>query len=492
MRSLAFAVALAIAAPHAHADTTIDAESLANAARLRDAAAKDSQAYEIVESLTTEIGARLAGSPNDARAVAWAEAKFKALGFDRVWTEKVTFPRWQRRAESAQIVSPYPHELVLTALGATPSTRGPIEAQVIEFATLDALRTADPAQVKGKIAFIGNRMQRAKDGAGYGAAVGARTEGAFVAHEKGAVALLIRSIGTDSHRFPHTGVGVSRDAALKAHGLDAFAKTASGAPIVVTPVPAAALSNPDADLLVHVLERGQPVKLKLDLDVGFDGEYESANVIGEITGSEHPDEYVVIGGHLDSWDLGTGAIDDAAGVGITMAAAHRIKQLGLAPKRSIRVVAFSNEEQGLYGGSAYAAKHGDASDVAKALIGSESDFGGGKIYALSAGVSDGSRAAVAEIAEVLKPLGIVLRDPSARGGPGPDLGAMAAAGMAWAQLHQDGTDYFDYHHTPDDTLDKVDSASLDHNAAAYAVFAYLAAQAEGGFGSAPKAAAASN
>ena len=484
---LAGALALVASTSLPAADTTIDAESLAAAARLRDATVGTSEAYEIVESLTTEVGARLAGSPNDARAVEWAERKFRQYGFDRVWREEVTFPRWERRRESAEIVSPFPHKLVLTALGATVSTNGPLSAEVVEFATLDALKQADRAQVEGRIVFIGNRMERAKNGAGYGPAVAARSQGAFVAASLGAKALLIRSIGTDSHRFPHTGSGVSRDYVLSTgRSLADFPKTDEGEPIVATPIPAAALSNPDADLLMHVLERGKPVTLKLDLDVGFNGSYRSANVIGEITGTEKPDEFVVIGGHLDSWDLGTGAIDDAAGIGITMAAAHRIRQLGLKPKRSIRVVAFSNEEQGLYGGAAFAKVHGGA-NVANAIIGSESDFGAGRIYEVSFGVADHPKAAAAAIAEVMKPLGIALVEPAEGSGPGPDLGAMKTAGMAWAKLQQDGTDYFDYHHTPDDTLDKVDSASLDQNAAAYAVLAYLAAQAEGGFGSAPTA-----
>jgi Zn-dependent M28 family amino/carboxypeptidase len=195
----------------------------------------------------------------------------------------------------------------------------------------------------------------------------------------------------------------------------------------------------------------------------------------------------VIGGHLDSWDLGTGAIDDGAGVGITMAAGHLIGQLKQAPKRSIRVVAFANEEQGLYGGKAYAAAHGkDAKDLKLHQIGAESDFGAGRIYGFNTGspAPEGSREATRQIAEVLAPLGIEYLPT--KGGPGPDIGPIAAKGGAWAWLAQDGTDYFDLHHTADDTLDKIDPKALAQNVAAYTVFAYLAAEADGGFGSEAK------
>jgi hypothetical protein len=298
--------------------------------------------------------------------------------------------------------------------------------------------------------------------------VAARGRGAVEAAKKGARAVLIRSIGTDSARMPHTGTmryeeGVAR-------------------------IPAAALSNPDADLLANMLDRGRPVRVMLDIDAGMDGEYTSHNVIGEIRGRTHPDEVVVIGGHLDSWDLGTGAIDDGAGVAITMAAGALIGRLDTPPERTIRVIAFANEEQGLYGGKAYAAAH--ANEVERHIIGAESDFGAGRIYALSSNAPVEKQPALLEIAKVLEPLGIDWMP--AKGSAGPDVGPMAALGMTWGWLGQDGSDYFDYHHTANDTLDKIEPAALDQQAAAYAVFAYLAAQAEGGLGSkkiAPPAAA---
>jgi hypothetical protein len=465
--------------------TTIDAESLTTAAALRDRALERSEAYALVESLTTEVGHRMAGSANDARGVQWAVEKLHALGYDRVYTEPVRYPVWTRGSEHAEIVGPFPQPLRVTALGASSGTgRGGLEAEIAEYATLAALREARAEDVRGRIVFIGNRMRRERDGSGYGPAVEARTQGAVVAAAKGARALLIRSIGTDDDRVPHTGAGVSRSELLAEPGAPArYRKTRSGIPIVPTPIPAAALSNPDADLLGRVLERGLPVRVRLVLDVGYDGEHEGANVIGEITGSERPDEVVLIGGHLDSWDLGTGAIDDAAGVAVAMAAGHLIGKHAPRPKRTIRVVAFANEEQGVYGGRAYADAHG--ADVARHMIAAESDFGAARIWRFDTRVKPEALGAVDQMMQVLAPLGIARGTASASGGA--DLGAMRDAGMAVASLLQDGTRYFDIHHTANDTLDKIEPKDLDQNVAAYAVFAYLAAQAEGDFGSTARA-----
>ena len=466
-------------------ETTIDATSLAMAGRIRDDAMRDTEAYEILESLTTEVGARAAGTPADARAVEWAKRQFESLGYDRVVTEPVAFPVWHRRHERVEIASPFPHALEATALGGSVGTGGrPLEAEVVEFATFEALKGATEDVVRGRIVFVGNRMARAKDGSGYGPAVAVRSGGAHAAAKLGAVALVIRSIGTDSHRFAHAGMGVSSSMLVDPAYAGEIRRTSTGLAYLSTPIPAVAISNPDADLLSRVLERSQPVRMTLDLDVGYDGEYVSQNVIGDLTGTERPDEVVLIGGHLDSWDLGTGAIDDGAGVALTMAAGSTIRRIAGAAKRTIRVVAFANEEQGLWGAQAYAQAHRD--EIARHVLGAESDFGAGRVYAVRFEVAEHARAAAASIAEALAPLGIVADGKPAS--PGPDLIPITRAGMAHAQLAQDGTDYFDYHHTADDTLDKVDPKALDQNAAAYAVFAYLAAQAEGDFGSAPIAA----
>ncbi|MDQ3494344.1 MAG: M28 family peptidase [Pseudomonadota bacterium] len=427
-------------------------------AQLREQALADDTAWRVVESLTTEIGPRLAGSEADARAVAWAKAKFAELGYDRVWTEPVTFPKWERRSEYAEVLGAHAQPLAVTALGGSPG--GTVEAEVVRFADLAGLEAAAEGSLAGRIAFVDYRMQRARDGSGYGPASRVRSRGPSTAIGKGAVGFVMRSAGTGAHRFAHTG-NTRFDAGL-------------------TPVPSAALAAPDADQLARLLARG-PVRVRLAIDAGWDGEYTSHNVIGEITGSRTPDEVVLIGAHLDSWDLGTGAIDDGAGIAITMAAGHLVGRLVQRPARSIRVVAFANEEQGLHGGRAYAEKY--AADVARHQLVAESDFGAGRIYAFNTSAPAYAQAAQARIAEALAPLGIAASD---KGGPGPDLGPIAARGAAWAWLGQDGSDYFDLHHTADDTLDKIDPAALAQNTAAYAVFAYLAAQAEGNFGSMPR------
>lgn len=444
----------------AQRETRIPEQAIATAAQLRETALASDLGYRITESLTTEVGPRLAGSEADARAVAWAVAKFKELGFDKVWTEPVTFPKWERRSESAQVVGANAQPLHLTALGGSPA--GTVEAEVVRFADLAALEAAAPGSLAGKIAFIDYRMERARDGAGYGPGSRVRSRGPSAAIRAGASAYLMRSAGTDSHRNPHTGITRFDDG--------------------LTPIPSAALSVPDADQLARLLSRG-PTKVRVALDCGWDGTYTSQNVIGEIRGTRKPNEVVVIGGHLDSWDLGTGAIDDGAGVGLTMAAGKLIGQLKQRPARTIRVVAFANEEQGLHGGKAYAANY--AGDVAKHQLAAESDFGAGRIYAYSSSAPDYAKAADAQIAQALAPLGIAY--VPGEGGPGPDIGPIAQKGAAWARLAQDGTDYFDLHHTPDDTFDKIDPQALAQNVAAYAVFAYLAASAEGDFGSRPSA-----
>lgn len=448
------------------ANTTIPATAVKTAEQLRDKALHDDTAYKVTASLTTEVGARLAGSPNDQRARDWAVAKFKELGYDKVYTEAVTYPLWERRSEHAAIVAPFPQPLTLTALGYSAGTpKGGLTAEVVKFDTLDALKAADPAGIKGKIVYVGYRMERAKDGHGYGMGSAVRTMGAVIAQAKGAAGYLLRSAGTDAHqRAAHTGVTGFRDPAKA--------------------IPAAALTNPDADQLERVLAYGKPVTLKLDLDCGVTGEYTGANVIGEITGRRHPDQVVAIGGHLDSWDPGTGAIDDGAGVAIAMAAGKLIRDLPQRPDRTIRVIAFANEEMGLWGGRAYADKHG--AEVAKFQLGTESDFGAGKIWRMSASVKPAARDAIGQIARVLEPVGVAY-DATRPGGGGSDLSQMHAKGMAALSLTQDGTKYFDWHHTPNDTLDKIDPAELAQNVAVYAAFSYMAAQANGDFGSAPGA-----
>ena len=462
--ALPLAVAALVSAAPAGAagkPTRLASVDLAAAAQLRDQALHDETAWNFIAGLTTEVGARLAAGANDAKARTWVIAKFKALGFDKVWTEPVTYPHWVRRSEHAEIIAPFAQPLIISALGTSPGTpSGGLDAEVVAFDSFDALKAADPDSVRGKIAYVGARMHAYRDGRDYVIGSTVRTRGPSLAAQKRAAAFLLRSAGTDNNRLPHTGV-------------TSFAPG-------VTPIPAAALSAPDADQLERILKSGQPVRLKLDLDCGIEGDYAGANVIAELRGSKQPDQYFVMGGHLDSWDPGTGAIDDAAGIGIAVGAAHLIAQRP-RPARSIRVVAFANEEAGLYGGHALAAAY--QKDIAKAVLGSESDLGADRIWKITASVKPEARDAVAQIAAVLAPLGVEY-DAKAPGEGGSDLSQMHAVGMAALSLHQDATRYFDWHHTANDTLDKIDPEQLRQNVAAYVVAAYLAAQADGDFGSA--------
>ena len=460
---LAASLMLATGIAGAASITTSPAAAVKTAEQLRDKAMHDDTGYRVVASLTTEVGPRMAGSDADPRARAWSIAKFKALGYDKVYTEAVTYPLWVRRSEHGAIVAPFPQSLVLTALGYSAGTpKGRLTAQVVKFDSLAALKAADPASVKGRIVYIGYRMQRHKDGHDYGMGSAVRTAGPVIAASKGAAGYLLRSAGTDANeRIAHTGVTGFTDPAKA--------------------IPAAALSNPDADQLERVLAYGKPVVVKLDLDCGIVGEYTGANVIGEITGKKYPDQVVAIGGHLDSWDPGTGAIDDGAGVAIAMAAGKLIHDLPQRPDRTIRVIAFANEEMGLWGGKAYAEKH--AADVGNFQLGTESDFGSGPVWRMSASVKPEARDAIGQIAKVLAPIGVAY-DAKLPGGGGSDLSQMHGKGMAALSLTQDGTDYFDWHHTSNDTLDKIDPQQLAQNIAVYAAFSYMAAQADGDFGSA--------
>jgi Zn-dependent M28 family amino/carboxypeptidase len=421
-------------------------------AKLRDHALASGLAWRLVASLTTEIGPRPAGSEADKRAVAWAVKNMKDLGFDKVWKEPVSFPTWVRGREEARILSPFPQPLHVTALGFSVGTGSEgMDGEVVHFRSLDDLEAVEDGGLQGKIAFISQKMERHRDGHGYGPVVKARALGPAVAARKGAIALLIRSVGTDNNRTPHTGMS----------------RRPEGVPVV----PAAALSNPDADLLVRELSYGKPVRVHLVLTCHDGPEATSFNVVGEITGREKPDEVVLIGGHLDSWDLGTGAIDDGAGVAVTMAAAKAIMEQGKRPRRSIRVVAFANEENGLWGAKAYAKAH--ASELPRHVMAGESDFGAGKIYALSVGADKTTRDWLASHAGALKPLGIEWSDDPTTGGP--DVSPLSKAGVPVFELQQDGTHYFDWHHTANDTLDKIDPAALAQNTAAYAVLVRLLA-----------------
>ncbi len=421
-------------------------------AKLRDAALNDTLAYEIVEGLTTEVGQRLAGTEAEARARTWAVAKLKGLGFKNVRVEPFDMPVWVRGTETAEIVSPFPQKLVLTALGNSGATpEGGITAEVVAFNTLDGLRAADPAKVRGKIVFVDHRMTRTQDGSSYGAFGGARRVGPSLASKMGAAAIVIRSIGSDRSRAPHTGV-------------QSWEKD-------VAPIPAAALSVIDAEQLARIVSRGKPVTMKLVITPRQTGTGQSGNVIAEVPGTDPGAGIIAIGGHLDSWDLGTGAFDDAAGVGITTAAAKRIMDSGEKPRRTIRLIWFGAEEVGLFGGIAYAKAY---AGERHALV-SESDFGGDRIWRVDYKLPTSVEAVKARVNAVLAPLGIApSRSPA---GGGPDFGPLVATGVTALDLQQDGTRYFDLHHTPEDTLDKIDPVQLRQNVAAWTAMLAVVANA---------------
>ena len=405
---------------------------LKTADRLIDAGLKDDLAWDITESLTTEIGPRLGGSPAEARARDWGVATLKKLGFKNVRIETYEMPYWARISESAEILSPFPQPLAVTALGRSKGTpEGGVTGEVVRFSTLLELQAAPETGLEGKIVFVDEPMARTQDGSGYGVAVRKRSQAAVEAGKRGAVASLIRSAGTDSHRNPHTGGGLSGPGE--------------------TAVPAAALSNPDADQLARALERAAgPVTVNLNLQVETKETVISGNVVGEIPGKT--DELIVIGGHLDSWDLGTGAIDDATGIAITTAAAKLVGDLRGKPTRTIRVVMWGAEEVGIYGGKAYAQAHKDELD--RHVLAAESDFGAGRIYRFDTRFGEGEIAKGKTFEGALRRLAITPGNNMAFGGA--DIGAIRNMGVPVVSLRQDGTDYFDLHHTPDDTLDKVD------------------------------------
>lgn len=439
-------ILLALLAPAAAFATTPD-----KTASLRDAALKDDVAWDIVEGLTTEVGPRLAGTEAEARARTWAVARLNSLGFKNVRIEPYQMPVWVRGIETGEIIAPFPHKLALTAIGnsgATPAAG--LEAEVILFRTIADLEAAPDGSLKGKIAYVGNAMKRAQDGSSYGYYGKARFAGPNIAAKKGAAAIVIRSIGTDNHRVPHTG-NTRFDEGVAA-------------------IPAAALSVPDAENLERVFARGKAVRMKLVLTPRNIGTQESGNVIAEVPGSDPAAGVIVVGGHLDSWDLGTGAIDDAAGVAITAAAAKRIMDAG-TPRRTIRVVWFGSEEVGGYGGRDYLRRHGGEPH---ALTG-ESDFGADRIWRFNVTVNDAAKPVVDRIEAALAPLGVTRGDEPATGGA--DIRPLVSAGVPVIDLNQDGTRYFDIHHTADDTLDKVDPEQLRQNVAAWTAMLDVAANA---------------
>ena len=452
---LFFASLLLAAAP---ASLAAQAPSDAEVAALRDAALEDDYAWAILEGLTTEVGPRLAGTPAEARARAWSVAKLFAMGFANVRVEHFDMPVWVRGEEKAEIVAPFPQPLVVTALGNSAATPpAGLTAEVVGFDTMEAFQAAPDEAVRRKIVFVSHAMQRTQDGSHYGQFGAPRRDGPSIASRKGAVAIVVRSIGTDYHRNPHTGVQTF----------------AAG----VSPVPAGALSIPDAEQLQRILRRARgPVTMRLTLTPRNIGTRRSGNVIADVPGRDPAAPPVLVSCHLDSWDLGTGAVDDGAGCAIVAAAAKRIMDAG-RPLRTIRIVWFGAEEVGLFGGADYRNRHGGEPHYLLA----ESDFGADRIWKVDTKLGPERKHEADRLAAALAPLGI--SRGSDNRAQGPDIGAMLADGQPGIALNQDGTRYFDLHHTPDDTLDKVDPAQLRQNVAAWTA---MLAIMSGGIGPEPK------
>ena len=428
-----------------------------NADRLVTSALSNTRAYETLSYLTDEIGPRPSGSANAARAVTWATAQFRAWGID-VRTEKVTVPHWVRGDERARLVSHNNQKIVLTALGGSVATPAKgITAEVIEVSSFDELKQLG-AKVKGKIVFYNNPMDpelvKARHSfEAYSRVVIYRGSGASRAAEYGAVAALIRSVGSASLRTPHTGAMRYDPKQPK--------------------IPSAAMTIEDAELVHRLLARGDRVRMHVVLTPKTLPDVESANVIAEIRGSEHPEEIVLIGGHLDSWDLGTGAIDDGSGVAMVMETMRlindSIRESGLRPKRTIRAVLFMNEENGLNGGRAYFAGHRNEKHIAAI----ETDAGAAAPTGFTTTLKGAALDTIVAKTTALDRVGAHRFEYAAQ--TGADTSFLIETGVPGFGLVPDPLRYFDYHHTPADTLDKIDPKELAQDTAAIAALAWTIA-----------------
>jgi Zn-dependent M28 family amino/carboxypeptidase len=420
-------------------------------ARLVGAAVTEGKVLATLEELSDTVGPRPAGSPGAQAAVEWALRTFKADGL-KAWTEPVLVPVWVRGVETGEVVAAPPalnQTLHLTALGnSAPTPPNGVTAELVEVSSLEELEGLGEA-VRGKLVLLQHAMAEAK---GYGEAARLRTRGPAQAARQGAVGALVRSLATASLRSAHTG------------------QTSFGA---TPPIPAAAVSVEDA-LLLHRLRARGPVTVRLVLGCGpgKPAKAWSANVVAEVRGREKPDEVVLVSGHLDSWDLGAGAVDDGAGVALAMEALRLISKVGLAPRRSVRAVLYMNEENGLQGGVAYAQRH--AAELPRHVAALEADSGAGRPLGAKLEAGPGGAELVRRLLSPLSALGAAqLRE----GGGGADIEPLRYAGVPVLELWQDTSRYFDWHHSAADTFDKVVASELVLSAAAYAVLAWQLADA---------------
>ncbi|MGE0455428.1 MAG: M20/M25/M40 family metallo-hydrolase [Vicinamibacteria bacterium] len=415
------------------------------AGKLIERARADRMAWARLAELTDTFGNRLAGSAALEAALAWARTLMAEDGLENVRLEPVMVPRWVRGRESAALVEPFAGEMVMLGLGDSVGTGpGGITAEVLLVTSFEDLE-ARAELVQGRIVFFDVPFTSYEETVRY------RGGGASAAAKHGARAVLIRSVGPIGLRTPHTG------------GL----RYEPGVP----KIPAAALAVEDAQRLRRIHERGQRIVVRLSMEARTHPDVPSANLVGEIRGRELPDEVVLVGGHLDSWDVGTGAMDDGGGCAVTWEALRLVKALGLRPRRTLRVVLFTNEENGLRGGLAYRDAHAGA--AAQHVLALESDNGAFKPTGFDFTGSDAARAQVAAIARLLEPLGAGAVGP---GGGGADIGPIARlAGIPTMSPRTENDAYFIYHHTAADTLERLDPAHVTDLAAAIAVMAYVVA-----------------
>lgn len=434
------------------------------AGRIIDAALAGNDAWKKMHELCDGIGHRLSGSESLERAIRWALETMKADGAENVRGEKVMVPKWVRGEESAVMLEPRHHRLGMLGLGGSVGTPAEgITAEVVAVRDKEHLDELGEA-VRGKIVLFNYAMPAYSEerGTSYGSTVRYRTNGAVWAAERGAVAALVRSVTARSMHTPHTGAMRYGEADKR--------------------IPTAAVTIEDAESIARLCEAGTKVVVRLKMEATTHDDAESANAIGELVGREKPDEVVVIGGHIDSWDVGQGAHDDGGGCVIAMEAINLLRKLDLRPRRTIRVVLFTNEENGLRGGRAYAEDHKDELSKHVAAIESDSGVFAPRSYGVS--INDEAKQAIAvkqlaDIVSLLERVGPIRADA---GGGGADIGPMAPAGVPTLGHEVDASRYFDYHHTPADTLDKVDPEELSKNVAALAVVAYVLADMQGRLG----------
>jgi carboxypeptidase Q len=464
-RTLAlFGCLTAVAWPQARAANTLVApvplskELIEQLQSIRDAALASDFAWRQLAHLTENIGPRPSGSPQAQAASEYVAAELRKLGLD-VHLEEARVSHWVRGEEKAELVE-FPDQpqkvtqkIILTALsgGAATPPEG-ITSDVIVVHSFDELKDLGREKVAGKIVLFNVRFDTRKAQAGlafdaYGEAVIYRAKGGQAVAEAGGVAALVRSVGGAEYRVPHTGFSFP------------------------APVPAAAVVAEDADLIDHLASQGR-VRMHLTLTPQHLPDTTGYNVVADIKGSEHPEQIVVVSGHLDSWDIGRGAIDDGAGVVISMATAEILQRLHIRPRRTLRVIAWMDEENGGGGHDAYGKSH--AAEMANHIAAIESDAGAGHPLGFSAKLSPAAIATLRPVMSVLLPVGSSALRPTSVS-PGSDIEPLVDAGVPGLGIIQDGRKYFDYHHTPADTLDKVDPQELRENAAAMAVMGYALA-----------------